>query len=74
MNNDIATLILSSQQIFEHWNDKVATTMKYNCIESIQRDWKGYINDTNTRINIFMKAEFQIDQAISDYKHKIDDL
>lgn len=70
MNNDMATLMLSSQRVFEHWNDNVAEDMKNNCIASIQREWNSYINEMNTRMNIFMKAELKIEQAMSDYKSK----
>lgn len=73
MNNDIATLMLSSQKVFEYWNDNVAEDMKNKCIESIQREWKAYIDEMNTRMNIFMKAELKIEQTISDYKRKCND-
>lgn len=70
MNNDMATLILSSQKIFEHWNDKVAETMKNGCIRDIQKEWKTYIDDMNVRMKIFMQAEMKIEQVMRDYEQK----
>ena len=71
MNNDIVTLMMSSKKIFEHWNDKVADGMKNNCIASIQCNWKAYIDEMNTRMNIYMRAEKEIEDAIADYERKV---
>ena len=71
MNNDIVTLMMSSQKVFEHWNDKVADGMKNNCIASVQRNWKAYIDEMNTRMNIYMRAEKEIEDAIADYERKV---
>lgn len=68
MNNDMATLMLSSRKLFEHWNDNVADTMKRYCIEEIQRDWNAYLDGMNTRMNIFMMAERKIEEEMSNYK------
>lgn len=66
----MTTLILSSQKVFEHWKDKVADDMKNNCITQIQRDWKAYIDEMNTRMNIYMRAELQIDNAMAKYERE----
>lgn len=68
MNNDMATLMLSSKKVFEHWNDKVAEGMKNECIADIQRSWNEYIDKINTRMNIYMRAEREIDDAIDHYE------
>lgn len=70
MNNDMATLMLSSKKVFEHWNDKVAEGMKNECIADIQRSWNEYIDKINTRMNIYMRAEREIDDAIDHYERK----
>ena len=71
MNNDMATLMMSSKKVFEYWNDSEADGMKNNCIASIQRNWKAYMDEMNTRMNIYMRAEKQIDDAMADYERKI---
>lgn len=70
MNNDMATLLMSSQKVFEHWNDKVSEDMKNNCIANIQRDWNAYIAEINTRMNAFMRAERKIDEAMAEYERR----
>ncbi|MBR3758338.1 MAG: hypothetical protein IKK62_07925 [Bacteroidaceae bacterium] len=64
----MATLMLSSKKVFEHWNDKVAEGMKNECIADIQRSWNEYIDKINTRMNIYMRAEREIDDAIDHYE------
>ena len=63
--------MMSSKKVFEYWNDSVADGMKNNCIASIQRNWKAYMDEMNTRMNIYMRAEKQIDDAMADYERKI---
>lgn len=70
MNNDMATLMMSSKKVFEHWNDKVADDLKNNCIANIQREWKAYIDEVNTRMNIYMRAEKKIDDVMADYERR----
>ena len=70
MNNDMATLILGSQNLFEHWNDQVAEQMKTGCIEKIQKEWNAYMDQINTDMRIFMRAERQIEEAMEDYERK----
>lgn len=71
MNNDMATLILGSRKIFERWDDDVAERMKSGCIESVQRDWNAYMKEMNDCMNLYMRAEREIDEAISEYEKKI---
>ena len=71
MNNDVATLLLSSQNVFEHWNDKVSENLKNSCIASVQRNWEAYLNEVNTRMRIYMRAEQRINEAIADYERQI---
>lgn len=70
MNNDMSTFIMSTKKVFEAWNDKVAEGFKNNCVEQIQRDWNVYLQEMNTRMNIFMKAEKEIDKLISEYERQ----
>lgn len=70
MNNDMATLILGSRKIFEHWNDNVAEKMKSGCIENIQRDWNAYMTEMNNRMNLYMRAEREIEEAMNEYEQK----
>ena len=70
MNNDMATLILSSRKIFEHWNDNVAEKMKSGCIEAIQRDWNSYMTEMNNCMNLYMRAEREIEEAMNEYERK----
>lgn len=71
MNNDMATLIMCSQKIFEHWNDSVSNEMNNNCILSIQQKYNIYINEMNTRMNIYMRAEKQISDEFARYEQKL---
>lgn len=70
MNNDMATLILSSKKLFTYWNDKVAEDMNNKLIMPMQRNWKTYADDMNVRMRILMTAETEIERAIKKYKQK----
>lgn len=65
MNSDMATLKMSSEKVFELWNDKVAESMNNNCISKIQSSWNIYLGEMNTRMNIYMRAEKDFDNLLN---------
>ena len=68
MNNDMSTFMMSSQKVFEAWNDTVAESFKNHCINQIQRDWNNYLQEMNVRMNIFMRAEQTIDVEMQKFE------
>lgn len=72
MNNDMATLMMGSQKIFEHWNDTVAERMNTGCIENIRRDWNAYMDEMNTRMGIYMRAKQRMQEAMENYRNSKD--
>lgn len=70
MNNDMSTFMMSTQKVFETWNDTVAEDFKNHCVNQIQRDWNAYLQEMNVRMNIFMKAEKTIDQEMAKYERE----
>ena len=71
MNNDMATLMLSSKKIFEYWNDTVSDSMNKNLIMPMQRNWNAYIDEMNVRMKILMSAEAEIENAVKKIKMTI---
>ena len=71
LENDMATLMMSSKKVFEHWNDDVAEMMNDNCIAKIQQAWKTYVDQVNTRMNIYMMAEKKVNETLADLERKI---
>lgn len=74
MNNDMATLKMSSQKVFELWNDSVAEGMQSKCINVIQARWNAYLNEMNTRMNIYMRAERDVDSGMNQMRKLCNDL
>lgn len=70
LNNDMSTFLMASQQVFQIWNDTVSEGFKNNCVEQIQRDWNTYLQETNLRLNLFMRAEKAIDEEIAKYERE----
>lgn len=68
MNNDMATLMIASQKIFEHWNDKVSERMKNDLLTPLQRNWKSYSDEMNVRMRILMLAENEIENEIIQFR------
>lgn len=62
--NDMSRLIMQSQNIFETWKDKNAETMNNDCIGSIKQSYNRYANEMNTRMQIYMRAQKQIEDAM----------
>ncbi len=44
--------------------------MKLGCIENIQRDWNSYMTEMNNCMNLYMRAEREIEKAINEYERK----
>lgn len=70
LNQDLSTFLMATQKVFGAWNDKVAEGFKNNCVERIKSDWNAYLQEMNTRINIFMRAEKTIDDEIAKYERE----
>lgn len=70
LNQDLSTFLMATQKVFETWNDKVAEGFKNNCVNRVKRDWNAYLQEMNTRINIFMRAEKTIDDEIAKYERE----
>lgn len=62
--NDISRLIMQSQNIFAAWKDKNAETMNNDCIGSIKQSYNSFANEMNTRMQIYMRAQKQIEDAM----------
>ena len=70
LNNDMSTFMMSTKKVFEAWNDKVAEGFRNHCVNQIQSDWNAYLQEMNTRMNIFMRAERTIDDEITKYERE----
>lgn len=70
LNNDMSTFLMASQQVFQTWNDTVSEGFKNNCVEQIKNDWNAYLQEMNTRMNLFMRAEKTIDEEIAKYERE----
>lgn len=62
--NDMSRLIMQSQNIFAAWKDKNAETMNNDCIGSIKQSYNSFANEMNTRMQIYMRAQKQIEDAM----------
>ena len=70
LNNDMSTFMMATQKVFESWNDQVAEGFKNNLVNQIKSDWNAYLQEMNTRMNIFMKAEKTIDDEMARYERE----
>lgn len=68
MQNDMATLTMSSQKVFELWNDKVSADLKTNCIEKLQDQWNRCLEQLNHEMNCYMRSEKEIDDTLRDLR------
>ena len=62
--NDMSRLIMQSRNIFDTWKDSNAETMNNECISSIKRSYNSFANEMNTRMQIYMRAQKQIEEAM----------
>lgn len=62
--NDMSRLIMQSQNIFAAWKDKNAETMNNDCIRFIKQSYNSFANEMNTRMQIYMRAQKQIEDAM----------
>lgn len=70
MNNDMATLILASKNIFQRWNDKVSDDMNNGLVVPLQSKWNSYNDEMNVRMKILMNAEAEMQDDIEEFKDK----
>lgn len=68
LNNEMSTFVMSTKKVFEVWNDKVAEGFKNHIVDQVKNDWNAYLQEMNTRMNIFMKAEKTIDDEMAKYE------
>lgn len=68
LNNEMSTFVMSTKKVFEVWNDKVAEGFKNHIVDQVKNDWNAYLQEMNTRMNIFMKAEKIIDDEMAKYE------
>lgn len=64
----MATLKMSSEKIFELWQDDVAASLKDKCVGTIQTRWNEYMNEMNTYTRNYMHAEKEIDKLMDQLK------
>ena len=64
MNNDVATLRMSSEKVFELWNDSVSERMKNHCLDMFHSRWNSYMSQMNTRLNQYMIAEREVTRMV----------
>lgn len=57
INNEMASMLMSSQQVFDYWKDNTAMHMKSNCIDQIQGTHQSFSNEMNNWMRIYMHAE-----------------
>lgn len=69
MASDMKTLRLSSQKIFELWNDSVSANLESGCINELQKAWNLYAEDMNTRMKRVMLAEHSIEEKLERIKN-----
>lgn len=62
--NDMSRLIMQSKNIFETWKDTNAETMNKDCIGAIRQSYNSFANEMNTRMQIYMRAQKQIEDAM----------
>lgn len=70
MNNDMATLILASKNIFQRWNDKVSDDLNNGLVVPLQSKWNSYNDEMNVRMKILMNAEAEMQDDIEEFKDK----
>lgn len=70
MNNDMATLILASKNIFQRWNDKVSDDLNNGLVVPLQNKWNSYNDEMNVRMKILMNAEAEMQDDIEHFKDK----
>lgn len=70
MNNDMSTFMMATSKVLETWNDTVAEGFKNNCVNQIQRDWNGYLQEMNVRMSVFMRAEQTIDAEMNKFERE----
>ena len=73
MNNDMATLKMSSERVFDLWQDDVAASLRDKCVGTIQTRWNRYMNEMNTYTRNYMHAEQEIEETLSRLEKMVND-
>lgn len=66
INNNMSVLLMQTKNMFDLWKDSSAETMQNECITPIQRAYKSYTDEMNTRIRIYMRAQQKVAQALQE--------
>jgi len=64
--NDMSRLIMQSQNIFEVWKDSNAETLNNGCINPLKQSFNSYANEINTRMQIYMRAQKQVEESLNE--------
>ena len=64
--NDMSRLIMQSQNIFEVWKDANAETLNNGCINPLKQSFNSYANEINTRMQIYMRAQKQVEESLNE--------
>ena len=59
--NDMSRLLMQSQNIFEIWKDSNAEVLNNGCINPLKQSFNSYANEMNTRLQIYMRAQKQVE-------------
>lgn len=62
--NDMSRLIMQSKNIFEVWKDSNAETLNDGCINPLKQSYNSYANEMNTRMQIYMRAQKQVEENL----------
>lgn len=74
IQNDMADFIMSSRNVFENWNDSASHKFGSECVGRMQNDYKLYINQMNTNMRIYMRAEKRINEDMQRLQDLISDI
>ena len=62
--NDMSRLLMQSKGIFETWKDSNAEKMNNEGIGSIKKSYNSFASEMNTRMQIYMRAQKQVEDAM----------
>jgi len=64
INNNMSVLIMQSKNMFDSWHDASANKMQSECLTPIQREYKSYTDEMNVRLQIYMRAQEKVVEAL----------
>lgn len=62
----MSVLLMQTKNMFDMWKDSSAETMQNECITPIQRAYNSYTEEMNTHIQIYMRAQQKVAQALQE--------